>query len=105
MMMHGFEISVAVCHDLQIPFVVLNNGRLDMVDKGMRHNLGRSVGTVYEYPANLSLFGESLGAAAFRCFTAEEVEAALVFAKTYFGPTVIEIMVDTEEIPPTLKRG
>ena len=105
MMMHGAEISVAVCHDLQIPFIVLNNGRLDMVDKGMRYNLGRSIGTVYEYPANLSLFCESLGAAAFRCFTAEEVEAALVFAQTYYGPTVIEIMVDPEEIPPTLKRG
>jgi acetolactate synthase-1/2/3 large subunit len=105
MMMHGAEISAAVCHDLQIPFIVLNNGRLDMVDKGMRYNLGRSVGTVYEYPANLCLFGESLGAAAFRCFTAQEVEEALVFAKTYRGPTVIEIMVDPEEIPPTLKRG
>ncbi|PUB12902.1 thiamine pyrophosphate-binding protein [Paenisporosarcina sp. OV554] len=105
MMMHGAEISVAVCHDLQIPFIVLNNGRLDMVDKGMRYNLGRSIGTVYEYPANLSLFGESLGAAAFRCFTAEEVEEALIFAQTYYGPTVIEIMVDPEEIPPTLKRG
>lgn len=105
MMMHGTEVSTAVCHDLQIPFIVLNNGRLDMVDKGMRYNLGRSVGTVYEYPANLSLFGESLGAAAFRCFTAQEVEEALIFAKTYTGPTVIEIMVDPEEIPPTLKRG
>ncbi len=105
MMMHGTEISAAVCHDLQIPFIVLNNGRLDMVDKGMRYNLGRSVGTVYEHPANLCLFGESLGAAAFRCFTAQEVEEALIFAKTYRGPTVIEIMVDPEEIPPTLKRG
>lgn len=105
MMMHGAEISTAVCHGLRIPFIVFNNGRLDMVDKGMRHNLGRSVGTVYEYPANLSLFGESLGAAAFRCFTALEVEEALVFAITYNGPTVIEIMVDPEEIPPTLIRG
>ena len=105
MMMHGAEISAAVCHDLQIPFIVLNNGRLDMVDKGMRSNLGRSVGTVYEYPANLSQFGESLGAAAYRCFTAKEVEEALDSAKTYKGPTVIEIMVDPEEIPPTLKRG
>ena len=104
-MMHGAEISAAVCHDLQIPFIILNNGRLDMVDKGMRYNLGRSVGTVYEYPANLSLFGQALGAAAFRCFTEQEVEAALVFAKTYKGPTVIEIMVDPDEIPPTLKRG
>ena len=105
MMMHGTEISVAVCHDLQIPFIVLNNGRLDMVDKGMRYNLGRSVGTVYEYPANLSLFGESLGAASFRCFTAQQVEEALIFANSNKGPTVIEIMVDPEEIPPTLKRG
>lgn len=105
MMMHGAEISAAACHDLQIPFIVLNNGRLDMVDKGMRYNLGRSVGTVYEYPANLSLFGESLGAASFRCFTAQQVEEALTFAKANKGPTVIEIMVDPEEIPPTLKRG
>ena len=71
----------------------------------MRYNLGRSVGTVYEYPANLSLFGESLGAASFRCFTAQQVEEALIFANANNGPTVIEIMVDPEEIPPTLKRG
>ncbi|HEY4554060.1 MAG TPA: thiamine pyrophosphate-dependent enzyme, partial [Bacillaceae bacterium] len=105
MMMHGTEISAAVCHGLPMTFVVLNNGRLDMVDKGMRYNVGRAVGTVYEAPANIAMFGESLGAVAFRCHTEQEVESALEFAAAHQGPTVVEIMVDPDEIPPTLKRG
>lgn len=105
MMMHGAEISAAVCHDLPIIFVVLNNGRLDMVDKGMRYNMGRSVGAVYEYPANIALFGQSLGAASFRCVTEKDVEEAFLSAMAHRAPTVIEIMVDPEEVPPTLKRG
>lgn len=105
MMMHGAEISAAVCHELPMIFVVLNNGRLDMVDKGMRHNLGRSVGTVYEYPANIALFGQSFGASSFRCFTESEVDEAFMFALEHQAPTVIEIMVDPDEVPPTMKRG
>jgi acetolactate synthase I/II/III large subunit len=104
-LMHGTEISTAVCHQIPVIFVILNNGRLDMVDKGMKYNVGRSVGTVYETPVDVHLFAQSLGAASFRCAKEQEIEESLSFALQHSGPTVIEILVDPDEIPPTMKRG
>ncbi|MFZ0446665.1 MAG: thiamine pyrophosphate-binding protein [Bacillus sp. (in: firmicutes)] len=104
-LMYGTEISTAVCQHVPVIFVVFNNGRIDMVDKGMRYNVGRAVGTVYESPADIQLFAKSLGAASFKCTTEEEVKKSLTFALKHEGPTVIEIMVDPEEIPPTMNRG
>jgi acetolactate synthase I/II/III large subunit len=78
---------------------------LDMVDKGMNHHLGRSICTVFETPIDVALFGRSLGAAAFCCRTERDIEEALQFALNYQGPTVVEVIVDPDEIPPILKRG
>lgn len=104
-LMHGTEISTAACHQVPVIFIVFNNGRLDMVDKGMKHNIGRSVGTVYETKVDIHLFAQSLGAASFRCMEEFEIEEAMTLALKETGPVVIEIMVDPEEIPPTMVRG
>lgn len=104
-LMYGTEISTAVCHHVPVIFVVLNNGRLDMVDKGMRRNAGRAVGTVYETPVNIQLFAEALGAVSFRCIKEEEIKQAIAAALKNQGPTVIEVIVDPDEIPPTMSRG
>ena len=104
-LMYGTEISTAVCHNVPVIFVVFNNGRLDMVDKGMRHNVGRAVGTVYESLVNIQLFAESLGATAFKCTKEEDIEKAITFGLQHQGPTVIEVLVDPDEVPPTMNRG
>lgn len=104
-MMHGTEISTAV--NLQVPviFIVLNNGRLDMVDKGMSYNTGRSVGAIYKTPLHVADFAKSMGAHAYRCNTEGEIAEAIHQTSSYQnGPTVIEIMVDPLEIPPILTR-
>lgn len=103
-MMHGMEISTAVNHRLPVVFVVLNNGRLDMVDKGMSHNTGRSVGAIYENPIDIAMFARSLGAEASCCRTSEEIRDAVAAAVRAGVPTVIEIMVDPLETPPILSR-
>lgn len=105
LLMHGTEISTAVNYNFPVIFVVLNNRCLDMVDKGMAAHLGKAVGTSYDIPVNGALFAESLGARGFRCFTVEEIHNALDFALQTNGSTVIEVMVDPHEIPPTMKRG
>ncbi|MGG0658274.1 thiamine pyrophosphate-binding protein [Rummeliibacillus pycnus] len=104
-LMFGTEISTAVCHNVQVIFVVFNNGRLDMVDKGMRHNVGRAVGTVYEVGVDVQLFAESLGATSFKCRKEEDIEKAIVFGLQNQGPTVLEVIVDPDEVPPTMSRG
>ncbi|MCZ8511950.1 thiamine pyrophosphate-binding protein [Paenibacillus filicis] len=103
-MMHGTEISTAVNHGLPVIFVVLNNGRLDMVDKGMSYNTGRSVGAIYQAPLDVSRFAESMGALAYRCTNVKEIQDAAQAALTSDRATVLEIMVDPLEIPPILSR-
>ncbi|MDG0811236.1 thiamine pyrophosphate-binding protein [Cohnella rhizosphaerae] len=103
-MMHGTEISTAVNHGVPVIFFVLNNGRLDMVEKGMSYNTGRSVGAVYERPLDVSLFARSMGATAYRCETGTEVERAVRSALRSDTAAVIEVMVDPQEIPPILTR-
>jgi acetolactate synthase-1/2/3 large subunit len=103
-MMHGTEISTAVNHGISVIVVVFNNGRLDMVDKGMSYNTGRSVGAIYPTALDASAFAQSMGARAFLCRQASEVEAAVRNALALEGPSVIEVMVDPQEIPPILSR-
>jgi acetolactate synthase-1/2/3 large subunit len=104
MMMHGTEISTAVNHRIPVLFIVLNNGRLDMVDKGMSYNTGRSVGAVYDVPLNVSKFAQSMGAYAACCHTENDIREAIASALKANGPTVIEIMVNPMEVPPILTR-
>lgn len=104
-MMHGMEISTAVCCQVAVIFVVLNNGRLDMVDKGMSAMVGKSMGTIYKKTINVSLVATSLGAKAYRIHNAIELKEAILEAlEIHDAPTVIEVMVDPAEIPPILKR-
>jgi acetolactate synthase-1/2/3 large subunit len=105
MLMHGTEISTAVCNQIPVIFVVINNGQLDMVEKGMANFHDRVVGVVYNHPLNVSQFAQSMGAEAFRCHNEQELAKALKQALLNRIPTVVEVMVDPTEIPPTLKRG
>ncbi|WP_209124010.1 thiamine pyrophosphate-binding protein [Alkalihalobacillus sp. BA299] len=104
MFMHGAEVSVAVNEEVPVIFVVLNNNSLDMVDKGMKQWLGKAVGSTYREGLQVSQYAEAMGAAAFCCRTAYQIQEAIKCALEYNMPTVIEIMVDPEEIPPILNR-
>jgi acetolactate synthase-1/2/3 large subunit len=104
MMMHGTEISTAVNHGIPVIFIVLNNGRLDMVDKGMSYNTGRSVGAIYNRPLDVSQFAQSMGAFTFCCHNEKDIRDAVQSALQANQTTVIEIIVDPLEIPPILSR-
>lgn len=108
MFMHGTEVSTAYNYDAPVLFIVVNNGRLDMVEKGMRKMIGTSIGGIYETPLDAKLFAESMGAQAFTCLTPFElghrIEEALQIMKETNKPIVIEALVDENEIPPTMGR-
>lgn len=103
--MHGSEISTAVNYGAHVIYVVLNNGILDMVDKGMLLNLGKAVGTSYSQPLDVKKYGESMGALSFKCRNADELIEAITIAKASKTTSVIEVLTDPLEIPPTTKRG
>lgn len=105
MLMHGNEIHSAVNHHIPVIFIVLNNSCLDMVDKGMARHLGKAVGTYYDIPVNTAKLGEALGADSYQCFSEQDIRSAIQKALESKLPSVIEIIVDSNEIPPTMKRG
>ncbi|MEK3759102.1 MULTISPECIES: thiamine pyrophosphate-binding protein [unclassified Paenibacillus] len=103
-MMLGTEINTAVCKDIPVIFIVVNNMQLDMALKGMEKTTGRIDGTIFEVPMNAVKFAESLGAAGFRCETQEEFAAAIREAVALNKPAVIELLTDRDEMPPTAHR-
>ncbi|MGG3624310.1 thiamine pyrophosphate-binding protein [Bacillus gobiensis] len=103
--MHGTEISTAVDLKANVLFIVLNNGMLDMVDKGMLYNIGKTAGTRYDFELNAKEFARSMGANGYRCSTINELREAVSKGLSEDDPTVIEVMVNKDEIPPTMKRG
>lgn len=103
-MMLGTEINTAVCKNIPVIFIVVNNMQLDMALKGMEKTTGRIDGTLFEVPVDAVKFAESLGAAGFRCETQEEFAAAVSKAIALNRPAVIELLTDRGEIPPTAHR-
>ncbi|WP_026886003.1 thiamine pyrophosphate-binding protein [Clostridium beijerinckii] len=103
--MQGTEISTAANYNIPVTFIIINNGRLDMVDKGMKKNLGHAVGTTYSVSLNAKKFGESLGVKSYRCCNEFELKKALEISNLHKEAILIEVMVDPNEIPPTMKRG
>lgn len=108
MFMHGTEISTAINSGAAVLFIVLNNSRLDMVEKGMRKMIGKSIGAVYKQPLNVAAFAESMGVQSFRCSNPLELEDALYQSLNILEqtnkPVVVEVLVDPDEIPPTMGR-
>ena len=98
--MLGTEVSTSVSHDLPVIFIVVNNGQLDMVHKGMTRDIGRSDGTVFTTPLSASLMGRSLGAESFECHDLTSFISAYDFARKSNKTTVIEVITDPAE--PTL---
>ncbi|SDO23195.1 thiamine pyrophosphate-binding protein [Alkalicoccus daliensis] len=105
MFMHGSEVATAVEAGAAVLFLVLNNQALDMVDKGMKVNIGRAVGTKYNVPLQAAAFAASLGADALTVSTLEELQNALQDIFPLTKPLVVEMLVDPDEIPPTMRRG
>ncbi|QTD40912.1 thiamine pyrophosphate-binding protein [Sporosarcina sp. Te-1] len=108
MFMHGTEISTAYNYDAPVLFIVVNNGRLDMVEKGMRKMIGTSIGGIYETPMNAACFAESMGLEGYTCRDpfelSKRIEEALTRIKETNKPIVLEVLVDEDEIPPTMGR-
>lgn len=103
--MHGSEISTAANYNIPVTFIILNNGRLDMVDKGMQQNFGKAVGTIYNVPLDIKKFGEAIGVKSYKCSNQLELKDALQISNLHNETIIIEILVDPYEIPPTMKRG
>ncbi|MNY18769.1 putative acetolactate synthase large subunit IlvB2 [compost metagenome] len=103
-MMLGAEINTAVCKNIPVIFIVVNNMQLDMALKGMEKTTGRIDGTIFEVPMDAVKFAESLGATGYKCETADQFSAAVNAAVASNRVAVIELLTDRDEMPPTAHR-
>ena len=103
------ELATAVQEGLKLTIVILVNGAFGSIRELQRSTVGHTFGTEFrrgagsgdalrvDYAAN----AESLGCAAFRAGTAQELEQALAAARDCPGPAVIECRVEPLPAPPS----
>jgi acetolactate synthase-1/2/3 large subunit len=103
--MNGFEVHTAVDERLPIIWIVLNNNGHGMVHQGDQLMRGRDLGaSQFKQPLDSASIGRSLGARGVRITTPAELQRALVDAFLHDGPSVLDVVVDPEEVAPTLAR-
>jgi acetolactate synthase-1/2/3 large subunit len=103
--MNGFEVHTAVEERLPIVWVVLNNNGHGMVHQGDQLMRGRDLGaSQFKQALDSASIGRSLGARGVRVTTPAELQRALVDAFLHDGPSVLDVVVDPEEVAPTLAR-
>ena len=103
--MNGFEVHTAVEERLPIIWVVLNNNGHGMVHQGDQLMRGRDLGaSQFKHPLDSAALGRALGARGIRVTTPAELQRALVDAFLHDGPTVVDVVIDPDEVAPTLAR-
>ncbi len=100
MLMSGQEITVAVQLGLPVIFVILNDRALGMVKHGQRLNGAEPVG--FELPeVNFADMARSLGAVGHEVRSPAELDALDVQEMCNRpGPTLLDVYIDPEEVPP-----
>ena len=100
LMMNGQELSVAVAEGLTVIFVVLNDAALGMVKHGQR--LAGAEQIAFELPpTDFAMLARALGAEAHTIRTAADLNALDIDAIcSRKGPTLLDVFIDPEEVPP-----
>ncbi len=100
LMMNGQEISAAVAEQLTVIFVILNDQALGMVKHGQRLAGAEQIG--FELPAtDFAAMARAMGADGYTVRSPEEMAALDIDAICRKkGPTLIDVYIDEEEVPP-----
>jgi acetolactate synthase-1/2/3 large subunit len=100
MLMSGQEISAAVAEQLSVIFVVLNDQSLGMVKHGQRLAGAERIGCNLP-PTDFAALARALGAEGITIRSPEELsrlDIASMCARK--GPTLLDVYVDPDEVPP-----
>ena len=104
MLMNGQEISVAVHEKMSIIFIVLNDEALGMVKHGQRLAKAEQIGCEMP-PTDFAALARAMGAIGFNVKSPEELLKLDFDAMcAHPGPTLIDVIIDKDEIPPMNAR-
>jgi len=99
-LMNGMEIATAVNYDIPVVWIVQNNSKLALVDDLQRFSLGdKTVSTTFK-EVNFARVAEGLGAKGYRIERPGELSEILPEAIEGAVPTVIDVIIDPNEVPP-----
>jgi acetolactate synthase I/II/III large subunit len=100
MLMNGQEMTVALAENLTVVFVILNDSALGMVKHGQRLAGAEQIG--FELPpVDFKLMAKSMGIPGHVIRTANDFDNLdLDEIMSNPGPTVLDVRIDAEEIPP-----
>jgi acetolactate synthase-1/2/3 large subunit len=100
MMMNGQEISVAVAEGLTVIFVILNDQALGMVKHGQRLAGAEQIG--FQLPTtDFAAMARAMGADGYTIRSPEEMDELDIEAICRKkGPTLLDVYIDGEEVPP-----
>ncbi|HEX3014310.1 MAG TPA: thiamine pyrophosphate-dependent enzyme, partial [Methanobacterium sp.] len=98
--MNGMEIATAVNYNIPVVWIVQNNAKLGLVHELQRFDLGdKTVSTTFK-EVNLAKVAEGLGAKGYRIKKPGELSSILPKAIESQVPTVIDVIIDPNEVPP-----
>lgn len=99
MLMSGQELTVAAQHQLPVVYVILNDAALGMVKHGQRLSGAEPVG--FELPrVDFAAMAQSMGVRGIRVNSAQELMDLDSADILHGGPTLLDVVIDPEEVPP-----
>jgi acetolactate synthase-1/2/3 large subunit len=100
LLMSGQEMTVARQHSLSVVFMVLNDSALGMVKHGQRLAGAESIG--FELPAiDFSAMAIAMGVRGYRISCPQDLMDLTIDDLCHGeGPTLLDICIDPEEVPP-----
>lgn len=98
--MHGMEILTAKEYKLPILFIVINNARLGMVYHGHKLQYKRAHPRFEQTPVNIAELAKAMGIPSARIEKMEDLTPVLMESLTAEGPSVLEIVLVDNNIPP-----
>jgi acetolactate synthase-1/2/3 large subunit len=99
-LMNGMEVATAVNYNVPVVWIVLNNARLGLVHELQKFSLvEKTVSTTFNR-VDLAKVAEGLGAQGFTIERPGELSEILPRALESGKPTVIDVLIDPDEVPP-----
>jgi acetolactate synthase-1/2/3 large subunit len=104
MLMSGQEITVALQHNFNVLFVVLNDSSLGMVRHGQKLSGGESIG--HELPQiNFAMMAQAMGVKAYRIESMDDLMALNIpLLVSQNKPCLLDVVIDGDEVPPMGSR-
>ncbi len=103
-LMHGMEVATAVKYNIPVIWVVFNDGRLNMVYQAEELQKKKGLEN-YDFPRlDIAACARSLGATGIRVTQVDEIRQTLEKVMKSNKPTVIDVIIDPDEVSPLKKR-